>query len=138
MVDNRVFVSSATFDVWVSAGTVELAGTRLTARATGLVYDIQEAVHVVREVSGERDTARLVGTVQRVEDLVPLGAELLDRSLVLGDLAFDVVPGFLLRPLGDGGRSGEVLAALSGLSDRLSAPKSDEELLARYLIEKLE
>ena len=35
-------------------------------------------------------------------------------------------------------RSRVAIAALSGLSEKMSGTQSDEELLARYLIERLE
>jgi hypothetical protein len=137
--ENRVFVSSDLFDRWVTAGSADLDGARLRARATGASYAVEEAVHVTTEVTGSAEGSELVGRVRPVSELAPLGAEILDRSMVIADLAYDIVPGFLVSPMGPSGsrvRSDSVLLALSALSDNGS--QSDEEVLARYLIEKLE
>jgi hypothetical protein len=139
LAENRVFASNALLDRWVSAGSADLVGARLRARATGQSYAVEEAVHITAEVSGGGDASRLVGRVRKVSELLPLGAEILDRSMVVGDLAYDVVPGFLVSPLGSGERvpAASVIAALSALSFAPGRSQSDEELLARYLIEKL-
>ena len=139
MAENRVFVSTELFDRWLTAGSADLEGARLRARATGASYVVEEAVHVTAEVTGSAEGPELVGRVRPVSEFLPFGAELLDRSMVIGDLAYDIVPGFLVSPMGpSGGRvpSDSVLFALSALSEPGS--HSDEELLARYLIEKLE
>lgn len=130
--ENRVFASNALLDRWVSAGSADLVGARLRARSTGESYAVEEAVHITAEVSGGGDASGLVGRVRKVSELSSLGAEILDRSMVVGELAYDVVPGFLVSPLGGRAPARSVLAALSALSSQ-----SDEELLARYLIEKL-
>lgn len=137
--ENRVFASNALLDRWVSAGSADLVGARLRARATGQSYAVEEAVHITAEVSGGRDASGLVGRVRKVSELLPLGAEILDRSMVVGDLAYDVVPGFLVSPLGSVRRvpAASVIGALSALSFAPGRSQSDEELLARYLIEKL-
>jgi hypothetical protein len=137
---NRVFVTSAVLDRWVAKGDVEIAGDVLWIRATGARFRMEEAVHVVREVTGGGDDRGLLGRVRSAGELGGLGAEVLDRSMVLGDRAYDVAPGFLLSPLGPGGRlsTTSILSALSALSAPAETAASDEELLARYLIEKLE
>jgi hypothetical protein len=138
--ENRVFASNALFDRWVSAGSADLVGARLRTRATGESYAVEEAVHITAEVSGGGDASGLVGHVRKVSELLSLGAEILDRSMVVGDLAYDIVPGFLVSPLGrSGGRvpARSIIAALSALSFAPGRSQSDEELLARYLIEKL-
>jgi hypothetical protein len=138
---NRVFVSNSVFDGWVSAGGADLDGARLRARGTGASYAVEEAIHVVAEVSGGEDVSNLVGCVRKVTELAPMGAELLDRSMVIGDLAYDVVPGFLVSPLGppfDRVSTEALLGSLSVLSESPAGGPSDAELLARYLIEKLE
>jgi hypothetical protein len=133
--ENRIFVSSELVDRWLSAGTADLRGEKLEARGTGTSYLVEEAVHVTAEVTGSAEVPELVGRVRPLRDLSSLGAEILDRSMVIGDLAYDIVPGFLVAPLGLE-PSDAAFLALSSLSDEAS--HSDEDLLARYLIEKLE
>lgn len=135
MAENRIFVSSELVDHWLSAGTADLRGEKLEARGAGTSYFVEEAVHVTAEVTGSTEVPELVGRVRPLHELTSLGAEILDRSMVIGDLAYDIVPGFLVAPLGRE-PVGSVFLALSSLSDKASY--SDEEMLARYLIEKLE
>jgi hypothetical protein len=137
---NRVFVPGALLDAWVSAGRVDVQGAELRVRDGEGRLALEEAALVLREVTGGGDTLGLVGRVRPVGELVRLGAEILDRSMVLGDRAYDIEPGFLAEPLGvAGGRvdASGLLSALSALSERPAKSQSDEELLARYLIEKL-
>jgi hypothetical protein len=133
---NLVFVSSSALDGWVLAGSAEFLGRELRLRA-GDRFVLEEAAHVVAEVSGLGDAHDLVGRVHPIRRLSLLGAEVLDRSMVIGDLAYDVVSGFLAAPLGGPARgSAEVLETLGSLAS--GPPQSDEELLARYLMQRLE
>ena len=140
MAKNRVFVSGALLDRWVTVGQVELGDGVLSLKTTGARYALEEAVRIVGEATGAGDPQRLVGRVRTVAELSALGAEVLDRSVLLGELAYDVVPGFIASPLRQRGEaipSTEVLAELSELSEERRGPQSDEELLARFLMEKL-
>jgi hypothetical protein len=95
---------------------------------------------VLSEVSGGGDSQGFVGRARPVAELATLGAELLDRSMVVGDAAYDVVPGFLVAPLDRGPGPhpvAQIVATLVPLSDAPEAGQSDEDLLARYLIQKL-
>jgi hypothetical protein len=135
---NRVFVSGTVLDGWVISGRADLREGELLLRG-GARFTVEEAAHVVAEVSGLGDAHGLVGRVCALGDLRKLDAEVMDRSMVVGDLAYDVVPGLLASPAGPGPESTEqTLAQLSALSAEGGAGQSDEELLARYLIERLE
>lgn len=140
MSENRVFVSGALLDRWVTVGHVDLDERVLKVKATGSCYTLEEAARVLREVTGAGDRGDLVGRVRTLSELSAMGAEVLDRSLVLGELAYDVVPGFVASPQGRGGTripSAQVLKELSPLAEARRALQTDEELLARFLIEKL-
>jgi hypothetical protein len=140
MSENRLFVSGALLDRWVTVGQVELGESVLEVKRTGTRYALEEAAHIVKEVTGAGDPGGLVGRVRTLSDLSTLGAEVLDRSLVLGDVAYDVVPGFMAARLGASGAkvsSSQVLDELSLLASPRRALQTDEELLARFLIEKL-
>src|SRR3954447_25552459 len=103
-----------------------------------------EAVRILREVSGTDDSHEVIGRVKTRAFLVELGAELLESSMVLGDNAYDVVPGFLGAPIGsfEEHLTGEARAqAIKSLPDvphmPPGNPASDEDLLARFLLEGL-
>lgn len=50
------------------------------------------------EVTGANDDHKLVGKVKPKSLLVELGAEILENSMILGDNAYDVVPGWAGEP----------------------------------------
>ncbi len=140
---NRVFFPSGALDEWVHADRIDLSATEFSIRAEGRRYRIIEAARVLAEVTGGEDVYDIVGKVKTVNFLHELGAELLGSSMIIGDLAFDVVPGFIGSPVGsfsghleDPGRSA-VLARGEELQLR-DKPQSDEELLAQLLMRTLE
>src|SRR5687767_5271015 len=131
---NRVFFPQAALDQWLHEGRVELTATELVIRTEGRKYRIVEAVRILAEVSGGQDVHDLIGKVQTVAYLSELGAELLGDSIVLGDLAYTVIPGFLGSPIGSFAerRAASIPPPGPGAtpSRTVAGPKSDEELLA--------
>lgn len=57
-------------------------------------------MRVVAEVTGANDEHKLVGKVKAKALLEELGAEILENSMILGDNAYDVVPGWAGAPEG--------------------------------------
>lgn len=131
---NRIFFPQAALDMWLSEGTIDLQGTELTVSREARRYRLLEAAHVRSEVTGAADVNELVGRVKSKQYLQELGAELLESSLILGDNAYDVTPGFLATPIGTFeeflvSADHKALTAASGEPD----PKDDEALLTRLL-----
>ena len=113
---NRVFFPQAALDQWISDGKVDLTGDELTIKAEARRYRITEAARVVLECHRppRRERARRQG--EDASSICPsLGAEILEDSMVLGDNAYDVVPGFLAAPVGFS----------KNTSSSLPAPKPD-------------
>src|SRR5271155_5316152 len=138
---NRVFFPQAALDVWLTDGTVDLRGDELTIAAEGRRYRLTEAVRIVNEVTGGADTHDLLGRVKPKAFLEDKSAELLESSLLLGDNAYDVVPGWLGEPVGT---FDEFVASQKRFpsSQRTGPaperkPESDEDLLATYLLKNL-
>lgn len=122
-------------------GSIDLAGTELTILAEARRYYLAEAMRVVREVSGTPDANDVVGRVKTKVFLEELGAELLETSMILNDNAYDVVPGWLGSPVGS---FDEHVASLERAKARESRhefyvdePKTDEDLLARFLLHRM-
>jgi hypothetical protein len=141
MGNNRVFFPQAALDHWISDGKVDLAGDELTIKPEARRYRILEAARIVREVTGLTDVNELVGKVKTLQYLSGLGADLLENSMVLGDNAYDVVPGFLGAPVGSfeehmaGPARAGARGGTSGAHARGAAPPaSDEDLLAKFLL----
>ena len=97
---NRVFFPQIALDEWLAETRVELRNDELLVKSENRKYRIIEGIRVLREVSGSSDGHELVGKVKSKAFLVELGAELLESSMILGDNAYDVVPGFVGAPMG--------------------------------------
>ena len=132
---NRVFFPQTALDHWLHDSVIDLTENEMVVRGEGRKYRIVEAVRVMAELSGGQDVYELVGKVKTIAYLTELGAELLDTSMMIGELAYDVIPGFVGSPIGS---FAEHRAASGSSSAPDSGPQSDEELLSRYLIQNLE
>jgi hypothetical protein len=138
--ENRVFFPQAALDQWIVDGTVDLADGELTIVSEGRRYRLAEAVHIVREVSGAGDARELVGRVKTVATLQQLGAEIVESSMLLGDAAYDVEPGWVGAPVGsfdehlDSGALSRAREATGAAADTFGPePQTDEDLLAQFL-----
>lgn len=131
---NRVFFPQAALDAWVAEDRVDLAADELTIRAEGRRFKIVEGVRVLREVTGSPDQAEVVGRVKSLAYLNELGAELLEGSMIIGDNAYDVVPGFVGAPVGT---FEDHRKSIPDIPEATKALASDEELLASFLASKL-
>jgi hypothetical protein len=134
MAPNRVFFPQRALDQWLAESKIDLSAKELVIKAENRRYQVVEAVRVIQEVSGTEDLFDLVGKVKSVNYLMELGAEILETSMVLGDNAYEVVPGFLGAPVGS---FKEHRAGVSTTRDD-PLPKSEEALLAQYLMQTLE
>ena len=129
---NRVFFAQTALDAWLADGKAELSGSELTFTAEARRYRLAEAARILREVTGAPDANELVGRVKSTQYLQELGAELMEGSMILGENAYDVAPGFMATPIG---AFDEFLASPEHKKRRdATSPKdaqSDEELLSR-------
>jgi hypothetical protein len=132
--ENRVFFPQAALDQWIVDGTVELSAGVLTILSEGRRYELVEAVHVVREVSGAGDRHDLVGRAKALPVLEKLGAELVETSMLLGDAAYDVEPGWIGKPIEPFAEYLTSEARLKARGDKGGpTPASDEEVLKSSL-----
>lgn len=131
---NRVFFPQAALDEWLAEDRVEITADELILREEGRKYRIIEAVRVLHEVTGSPDANELIGKVKSIAYLTELGAELLDTSVILGDNAYEVCPGFVGAPIGTFAQHRE---SLSDAEPAFRPLTSDEDLLARFLSSKL-
>jgi hypothetical protein len=137
---NRVFFPQAALDQWLADGSVELRGTELSILAEARRYRLAEAAHVVKEVTDTTDANELIGRVKSKQYLDELGAELLENSMILGDNAYEVVPGWLAYPIGSFEEfvtSPERAKARGKSNFPMDEPRTEEDLLARYLLKNL-
>ena len=85
------------------------------------------AVHFVKLVSGN-DSGQLVGRVKTMSQLDALGAEHMMDSVILGETAYEVTPGYIA----------EVAAPAAAKGSDKKKPNSPEaDLLAAFILDKL-
>lgn len=130
MGQNRLFFPQTLLDTWISDDRVELVGDELTLRDEGRRYRIVEAVHVLRDVAGAGDAGKLVGKVKTKEQLTSVSAEILENSMIVGDDAYDVAPGFIGEPVG-------AFADRTQGASVVPNAQNDEEMLAQFLMKSL-
>jgi hypothetical protein len=93
-----LFVSQSMLDAWAGQGRIDFAGnvmTLLGGDGKGRSYALDPAVRFLRVVGADADPNALLHKVKSATQLRALGAEVLDSSVILGDLAYEVDPGFL-------------------------------------------
>jgi hypothetical protein len=133
--ENRFFFPQGALDQWIVDELVELQKSELTILAEGRRYSLAEAVRVLREVSGSVDLHDLVGRVKPRKGLEQLGAEIIETSMLLGDTAYDVEPGWVGTPIGAFAEHTASPAWKKARGSRTGPhPKTDEELLMRFLV----
>lgn len=102
---SRIFISQALLDAWMGRGTVQLDGDiiRVDASETPIDLHITPAVSF-EAVDGEgMDVYQVIGRVKSIAELLQMGGEHFDTSVVIGDIAYIVKPGFLTLPLASNG-----------------------------------
>ena len=129
---NRVFFPQPALDRWLQQERVEFGDGELLIRSEGRRYRLAEAVRVVAELTGTLDPFDLVGKVKTAAFVSELGAELLDTSMVIGENAYEVIPGWVGAPIG-------VFEPRSPKPHDGSSipPSSDEQLLVKFLMRSL-
>jgi hypothetical protein len=134
---NRVFFPQAALDQWVVDEAIELKEGELVILSEGRRYQVLEAIRIVAEVSGTPDPHELVGRVKPRLFLDGLNAEILETSMIIGDNAYEVVPGWVGTPVGTFldhlASPARAKARASAKSPPRDDPKSEEELLARLV-----
>ena len=131
---NRVFFPQGALDEWLAEDRVDLRQDELCIKAEGRRYRIIEAIRIVREVTGTPDGNELVGKVKSRAFLSELGAELLESSMIIGENAYDVVPGFFGAPVGTFAEHRKSTPDAASIRRGLT---TDEDLLATFLSQKM-
>ena len=120
----KIFVSQNTIDRWLGSGGIVLDGDTLRF-TSGMAVDlvILPGVYFDHIEGNEADPYDIIGAVKSSQELAQMGAEHYDRSVVLGDYAYTVNPGFVAIPVGpdnteavlDGAAWGALLNSMEAL-----------------------
>ncbi len=100
----RIFVAQTLADAWLAAERVTLERDLLRlpvpAGAMGTIdLFINPAVFFERIDGSEADVHDVVGRVKTAQELAQLGADHYETSVVMGDFAYTVIPGFMAIPV---------------------------------------
>jgi hypothetical protein len=93
-----LFVSQAMLDSWAEAGKIEFVGnvmSLLAGEGKGRSYALDPAVRFLKVLGEEKDPNGLLHKVKSLAHLKEMGAEPAGDSCILGDVAYEVQPGFL-------------------------------------------
>jgi hypothetical protein len=93
-----LFVAQAMLDSWAEQGKIDFVGnvmTLLAGEGKGRSYALDPAVRFLKVLGADADPNQLLRKVKSQAQLRELGAEAVDDSVVLGDVAYEVEPGFL-------------------------------------------
>lgn len=123
----RLFLPQTTLEEWVIEDKADMQDGRLMLAADKATFPIIPAVHFQQLVSGT-DDEKLVGKVKTEAQLQTLGAESMADSVVLGDNAYEVVPGYLTEVP-------NLALPRTPKPPQQSSPETD--LLAAFLLNKL-
>jgi hypothetical protein len=89
-----MFIAQATLEAWLDAGQARLEGEVVRLEAARLTYRLDAAVRFVATVDGAEE-GRLEGKVLTEARVHALGGEILGDSVLFGEAAFQIEPGFI-------------------------------------------
>jgi hypothetical protein len=122
----RLFLPQTTLEGWALEDKADLRDGKLVVQGDGGAWPIEPAVHFVKLVAGS-DVQKLVSRVKTDAQLAHLGCERLEDSVVLGESAYQIVPGYVA----------EIAApAAAGNSDKRQG-SSEADLLAAFILDKM-
>ncbi len=93
-----LFVSQAMLDSWAEQGKIDFVGnvmTLLQGEGKGRSYALEPAVRFMKVIDGAEDPNQLLAKVKQVSQLKEMGAEQFEDSVIMGDVGYEVQPGFL-------------------------------------------
>ncbi len=145
-----LFVTQSMLDRWAEQGRIDFVGnvmTLLAGAGKGRSYALEPAVRFMAVVGAETDPHGLLEKVKTLAQLEQLGADPVGDSCILGDVAYEVEPGFLAE-------AAAVRAAQTAEQaedrpawrpvrcpapppERLAERRLEREALARFVLENL-
>jgi hypothetical protein len=150
-----LFVSQAMLDSWAEQGKIDFVGNVMTLLAgdgRGRSYALDPAVRFLAVVGADADPHQLLRKVKSAAQLKEMGAEAVDTSVVLGDVAYEVEQGFLAevsalqaaaaaraapRPAPAPAPAAAPAYAGAPLPRELEERRKEAEALARFLLDNL-
>jgi hypothetical protein len=101
-------------DALVSADKADLEGELLRLRGSGLAVRLAPASHFRSVAGGGADRLDLLGRVKGQDAIASMGGEAYMTSVLFGETAYDVEPGYLALPVGAATGLAEAFGAATG------------------------
>jgi hypothetical protein len=146
MAGGLLFVSQSLLDAWAVQGRIDLDGTSLallSGEGQGRRYALEPAARFLRILDGE-DALGLLARVKTIGQIRELGGEAVADSVVVGEVAYQVEPGYLAEASAVEAASRASPAPRSGaapgprgLPADLEDRRREAEALARFLLDNL-
>jgi hypothetical protein len=147
MAGGLLFVSQALLDTWAAQGRIDLDGqsiSLLSGEGQGRRYALEPAARFLRVAGGGSDPHQLVARVKTLDQVRELGGESMADSVVLGEIAYEVEPGFLAEASAveaagraTPGASAQPAGTPRALPRDLEERRKEAEALARFLLDNL-
>jgi hypothetical protein len=90
-----VFITNAMLTQWSDQGKVRLDDTTLTLLKEARTVKLKPAVRFTKTIDDSADPNSLLGKVKTTEQLAEMGAEHYLDSVILGEVGYQVVEGFM-------------------------------------------
>ena len=145
-----LFVTQSMLDRWADQGRIDFVGnvmTLLAGAGKGRSYALEPAARFLRVVGADADPHGLLEKVKPLAQLRQLGAEAVGDSCVLGEVAYEIEPGFLaegaaVRAAESGAADGEARSDARprrppAPPEQLAGRREQAEALARFVLESL-
>jgi hypothetical protein len=95
----KVFIPQDVVDAWITTDKVEVSGEIMTFRRRPLSLRLVPGFHFDRVAGGSDEPNQLLGRAKSKAAVSALGGEVYMNSLILGDTAYEVVSGFIAKPV---------------------------------------
>ena len=123
----KLFLPQKTLEEWSVSEKADLQEGKLVVAESKASHAVTPAVHFVKLVSGN-DQSQLVGRVKTMSQLDTLGAEHMMDSVILGETAYEVTPGYIADVPAPAPAKGDA-------KKKATSPEAD--LLAAFILDKL-
>ena len=90
----KLFLPQTQLEEWALADKADLQEGKLVVTAEKVSYPAVAGVHFIKLITG-KDDKKLVSRVKTQPQLEEMGAEALADSVILGETAYEVVPGYV-------------------------------------------
>lgn len=95
----KIFIPQDQVDTWVTTEKVDLAGEIMTFRKSRISLRVVPAYFFDHASAGSDAALALVGRVKTKAAVHALGAQVDQRSIIVGETAYDVQAGFVGKPI---------------------------------------